>query len=69
MQILNPSNSRGLENRLDIEQLVVLSNMDGINAVFINQGISQSQRLLELNKMAITQMKSLLNSPTIRKLK
>jgi KilA-N domain len=45
-----------------IEQLVVLSNMESINAVFIGQGLSQNNRLLELNKMAITQMKSLLNS-------
>jgi hypothetical protein len=52
-----------------IEQLVVLSNMESMNAVLIHQGISQSERLKALNKMAITQMKSLLNNNKIQKLK
>lgn len=52
-----------------IEQLVVLSNMESMNAVLIRQGLSQSERLMELNKMAISQMKSLLNNNKIQKLK
>ena len=40
-----------------------------INAVFIGQGLLQSQRLVELNKMAITQMKSLVNNKGIKRLK
>ena len=52
-----------------IEQLVVLSNMESMNAVLIHQGISQSERLKDLNKMAIMQMKSLLNNNKIQKLK
>jgi hypothetical protein len=51
-----------------LEQLVVLSNMESINALLIRQGISQSQRLIQLNETAITQMKSLVNSKEIKML-
>jgi KilA-N domain len=52
-----------------LEQLVVLSNMESINALLIGQGLSQTDRLLQLNKVAITQMKSLTESSAIKKLK
>ncbi|NCB70083.1 MAG: KilA-N domain-containing protein, partial [Bacteroidia bacterium] len=52
-----------------LEQLVVLSNMESINALLIRQGFAQSERLLQINKVAITQMKSLLESNTLKKLK
>jgi hypothetical protein len=65
----NPTAIGNIRDEATIEQLVVLSNMESINAVFIGQGLSQSNRLVELNKMAITQMKSLLNSNTLKKLK
>ncbi len=43
--------------------------MESINAVLIHQGIMQSQRLQQLNIIAITQMKSLINNKQIQKLK
>jgi hypothetical protein len=43
--------------------------MESINALLIRQGLPQSERLIQLNKVAITQMKSLLESNTIKKLK
>jgi len=43
--------------------------MESINALLIQQGLSQSQRLIYLNKTAITQMKSLLENKTIKNLK
>ena len=64
----NPTLKGNIRDEATIEQLVVLSNMESINAVFIGQGLSQSDRLLELNKMAITQMKSLLNASAIKKI-
>jgi KilA-N domain len=64
----NPTATGNIRDEATIEQLVVLSNMESINAVFIGQGLSQTNRLLELNKMAITQMKSLLKSNTLKKL-
>jgi KilA-N domain len=65
----NPTAKGNIRDEATIEQLVVLSNMESINAVFIGKGLPQSERLVELNKMAITQMKSLLNSTAIKKLK
>ena len=52
-----------------LEQLVVLSNMESINALIIQQGLSQNDRLIQLNKVAISQMKSLLANNTMTKLK
>lgn len=52
-----------------LEQLVVLSNIESLNAVLISQGLPQKERLIQLNKIAITQMKSLLESKAIKKLK
>ncbi len=63
------SNQKGnIRDDATIEQLVVLSNMESINAVLIHNGLSQPERLMQLNKMAITQMKSLLQNTTIKKL-
>ncbi len=47
-----------------IEQLIVLANLESINAQFIKMGISQSERLQILNQTAITQMKSLVQNNT-----
>ena len=44
-----------------INQLICLSNMENLNAVFINDGLPQSERLEKLNKIAIQQMKILEN--------
>jgi len=52
-----------------VEQLVVLSNLETINALWVAECIGQPERLVKLNKIAITQMRSLLGSPGIKKLK
>ncbi len=52
-----------------LEQLVVLTNLESINAVLIKQELMQSVRLQRLNEIAISQMKSLLNYTIIKKLK
>ncbi|PIU58028.1 MAG: DNA-binding protein [Deltaproteobacteria bacterium CG07_land_8_20_14_0_80_38_7] len=52
-----------------IEQLVVLSNLESINSVLIHQGMDQSQRLQQLNKVAITQMKSLVGNQKLKQIK
>ena len=44
-----------------INQLICLSNMENLNAVFINDGLPQNERLEKLNKIAIQQMKVLEN--------
>lgn len=58
-----------IRDNATLEQLVVLSNMESINALLIRQGLQQNERLIELNKVAITQMKSLLESNSMKKLK
>ena len=65
----NPLLQGNIRDFATIEQLVVLSNMESINAVLIHQGLMQSDRLLQLNKIAIAQMKSLLNHSSLKKLK
>ena len=44
-----------------INELICLSNLENLNAVFINEGLSQSERLVRLNKIAIQQMEVLEN--------
>ena len=61
--------SRNIRDGATIEQLVVLSNLESINAVLIHQGLQQSERLHQLNQIAITQMRSLLGSKQIAMLK
>ena len=39
-----------------INELICISNMENINAVFINEGLPQSERLAKLNQIAIQQM-------------
>jgi hypothetical protein len=65
----NPKAEGNIRDAATIEQLVVLSNMESINAVLIHQGLKQSERLQQLNQIAITQMKSLLGNKNLEKLK
>jgi hypothetical protein len=66
----NNSEKKGnIRDDATLEQLVVLSNMESINALLIQQELPQDERLIQLNKVAITQMKSLLESKGIKKLK
>lgn len=63
----NTDKKGNIRDYASIEQLVVLSNMESTNALLIYQGMGQPTRLVQLNQMAITQMKSLLNHKTIIK--
>ena len=65
----HPKAEWNIRDTATIEQLVVLSNMESINALLIQQGLAQSERLLQLNGVAITQMKSLLQNNLSGKLK
>jgi hypothetical protein len=65
----NPKAEGNIRDAATIEQLVVLSNMESINAVLIHQNLPQAERLKQLNGIAITQMKSLLTNKNIKKLK
>ena len=64
----NPGAEGNIRDHATLEQLVVLSNLEGINAMLIHQGHQAPQRLAQLNAMAITQMRSLLNAPALKRL-
>jgi hypothetical protein len=65
----NPKADGNIRDMANLEQLVVLSNLESINAVLIHQGLQQPERLIQLNKIAITQMKSLVGNKSIQKLR
>lgn len=65
----NPNAEGNIRDAATLEQLVVLSNLESINAVLIHQGLAQAERLKQLNQTAISQMKSLLQSSSMKKLK
>lgn len=64
----NPKSGGNIRDHSTIEQLVVLSNLESINSVLIHQELSQKERLLQLNQIAITQMKNLTNAKGLDKL-
>ncbi|MDR1941379.1 MAG: KilA-N domain-containing protein [Endomicrobium sp.] len=65
----NPNTKGNIRDIATIEQLVVLSNLESINALLIRQGLSQQERLIQLNQTAIIQLKSLFGNKQILKLK
>jgi len=65
----NPETEGNIRDAATLEQLVVLSNLESINALLIHQELAQADRLKQLNAIAIAQMKSLLQNNTIKKLK
>lgn len=64
----NPKTDGNIRDMATIEQLVVLSNLESLNSVFIHKGQSQSERLIQLNAISITQMKALMNNKQLKKL-
>ena len=63
----NPEQKGNIRDYASINELICLSNMENLNAVFIEQGMTQSERLLKLNQIAIHQM-SVLEGDSDRKL-
>ena len=55
----NPKCKGNIRDYATINELIGLSNMETLNAVFINEGLSQRERLVKLNQIAIQQMKVL----------
>jgi hypothetical protein len=65
----NPDSEGNIRDYSTIEQLLVLANLESLNAEFIRMGLPQSERLVKLNQTAIRQMKSLTMNTNIKKLK
>ena len=65
----NPDLKGNIRDYATINQLICLSNMENLNAVFINEGIPQNKRLVKLNQIAIQQMRILLDVESRKLLK
>lgn len=65
----HPEDKGNIRDYATINQLICLSNMENLNAVFINEGLPQSERLQKLNQIAIQQMTVLENVESKRILK
>lgn len=63
----NPDLKGNIRDYASINELICLSNMENLNAVFIEQGIPQSERLMKLNQIAIHQMSILESHDSDRK--
>ena len=63
----NKGKKGNIRDEADVNQLVCLANLESLNAHFINEGLSQSQRLQKLNNIDIGQMK-ILSSKSIKKI-
>jgi hypothetical protein len=62
----NPSLKGNIRDYADVSQLVCLSNLENLNALFINDGLPQAERLAKLNQIAIHQMKLLTENADIK---
>ena len=65
----NPDLKGNIRDYASINELICLSNMQNLNAVFIDQGMPQNERLIKLNQIAIQQMHVLENDGTRELLK
>lgn len=64
----NPSATGNMREDATLEQLLVLANIESMNAEFIRMGLSQADRLKKLNAIAISQLQSLLAHSSVKKL-
>ena len=58
-RVANPDKKGNIRDYATINELICLSNLESLNSVFINDGLPQAERLMRLNKVAISQMKVL----------
>ena len=63
-----PNAKGNIRDNATITQLIVLSNIENLNATFIKEGLSQQERLLKLNKEAIYQLTTFKNNNSIKKI-
>jgi hypothetical protein len=64
----NPGEKGNIRDYANVSQLVCLANLENLNAHFIQQGLSQTERLMLLNHTAIQQMRLLTEDKSIKKL-
>ena len=64
----NPEAKGNMRDYATIEQLLVLANLESANAMFIENGVAQSERVIMLNQLAIKQLKTLSEAASIKRL-
>jgi hypothetical protein len=64
----NPALEGNMRENATVEQLLVLANLEGMNAEFIHMGLPQPERLKRLNQIAIRQMQTLTAATALRQL-
>lgn len=64
----HPKAAGNMRDDASIEQLLVLANLESLNAEFIHMGLAQGERLQKLNEIAIRQLQSLTNHVALRAL-
>ena len=64
----NPDKKGNIRDYANVSQLVCLSNLENLNALFIHEGLPQDQRLIKLNRIAIQQMKLLTEDVGMKRL-
>jgi len=64
----NPDKKGNMRDYANVSQLVCLVNLENLNAVFINEALPQSERLKKLNRIAIQQMKILVQDHSVKRL-
>lgn len=64
----NPNKEGNVRDYSTVEQLLVLANLESMNAEFIRMGLPQGERLKKLNAIAIQQLKSLVGNINLKKL-
>jgi len=62
----NLNKTGNIRDYATIEQLIVLTNLESINAMWISQNVEASDRLQNLNDLAISQMRSLVGNEKIK---
>jgi hypothetical protein len=65
----NPGKKGNVRDSATVEQLLVLANIEGMNAELIHTGVPQGERLKRLNEIAIRQMRVLVSTSTVKQLK
>jgi len=65
----NPDKKGNVRDHVTLEQLLVLANIEGMNAELIHMGLAQGERLKRLNEIAIRQMQVLAAAPATKQLK
>ncbi|MHB1799700.1 MAG: KilA-N domain-containing protein [Vulcanimicrobiaceae bacterium] len=65
----HPGAEGNVRDHAPLEQLVVLTNLESLNAVLVRQGLPQPDRLHKLNEIAISQMRTLLADNNVKRLK